>query len=333
SRMTSVASTKTGGTGTGNPASVADIEEFPENEERPGRLAGPLLICQGRGIRACLVRLVVGLISVVRVRVRIDGRAGLQRLPLPRLAVLRGRRDARIAGAVAAGLRSYRVDRQAGEVDLQGTPGVVVVQGDAGDGLAGQRDGQHVDDGRSATHARLGATGPDVRRRGIGERVDGEAGAGPPLADVAADREVGALGRPIAEGKRDVADDGTLIPPVGVVGVQQQEGAGRAGPRAAEGRALAIAEGEQIPSTQVKRMAAQARAARRGRHVERAERDGRLGTEGYRRVLGEAHDARGGEETGRENETFRWLGEDGGVHVAYCKFGTLRAWWRAPRRR
>src|SRR5689334_3669619 len=48
--MTSVASTKTGGTGTGNPASVAD-GDHTENEERPGRLAGPLLGLVGSSLQ------------------------------------------------------------------------------------------------------------------------------------------------------------------------------------------------------------------------------------------------------------------------------------------
>src|SRR6267143_1470723 len=101
---------------------------------------------------SCLVGLVavvrLRLVGVVRVRVDVD-RARQGRLPLPRLAVDRGRRVARVARAVAGRrLLNDRVDRQAGEVDVQRAPTVDVGDADGCDGFGrGDADRQHVDRG------------------------------------------------------------------------------------------------------------------------------------------------------------------------------------------
>src|SRR6202022_1016059 len=36
------------------------------------------------------------------------------------------------------------------------------------------------------------------------------------------------------------------------------------------------------------------------------------------------------ESSGCQGKGFRGFGDDGGVHVAYCRFGTLRSGWRGP---
>src|SRR5207248_4488193 len=68
-------------------------------------------------------------------------------------------------------------------------------------------------------------------------------------------------------------------------------------------------------------------AGRNGR-VRRAERIGSQRAQGHRRVLRMAENTRSGDQTGSENESCRRFGEEGGVHVAYCKFRTLRPRWR-----
>src|SRR6266550_2441953 len=118
--MTNTARTNTGGIGTGNRASVSACGVL-ENERGPA----------GWPSLSWTVRCLVALVSdrraggVLRVRIR-NGRSGIRRLPLPRLAVIRGGRVARVARAGAV-LRLRRrdgrcchVDGQSGEVDRQG---------------------------------------------------------------------------------------------------------------------------------------------------------------------------------------------------------------------
>ena len=217
-------------------------------------------------------------------------------------------------------------NREACERDRQRAPAVRIVDGHAGERLgAVQADGEHVDDGSRAISR---GTAPDLRGSRIGDQVDREAGAGPPLAEVATNHQVGARRRAVTEGQRHVADYSLVVPQVGVGRVEQQVGTGRICPGTAEAHALAVAQRDQVAGAQVERMAAEGRNARRRPNVNPAQRDGRLGAQGHRGVLCVAHDARRGDQTGRENETFGGLGEDGGVHVAYCKLRTLRTRWQ-----
>src|SRR5947208_8392177 len=118
--MRSAARTNTGGIGTGNGASVSACG-VPENERGPA--GWPSL----SSTLPCLVALVPDRRSGGALRVRIrNGRSGSRRLPLPRLAVIRGGRVARVARAGAV-LRLWRrlsrasnVDGQSGEVDREG---------------------------------------------------------------------------------------------------------------------------------------------------------------------------------------------------------------------
>src|SRR5207245_5100453 len=120
SRMRSAARTNTGGIGTGNGASVSACGVLG-NERGPA--GWPSLSSTVR----CLVALVPDRRAGGALRVRIrNGRSGSRRLPLPRLAVIRGGRVARVARAGAVvrlrrrAWRCCHVDGQSGAVDTQG---------------------------------------------------------------------------------------------------------------------------------------------------------------------------------------------------------------------
>src|ERR1700737_512709 len=136
--MTSVASTNTGGIGTGNPASVPGICRPETKEARPiwrASLHRVLLV----GVAVAAVTTIV-LFAVLRVRLGLDGLLRGCRLPIGivMIAIV-------VAGLVARTSRGWRrgrgrgrrrrrrcrrgeLDGQAGEVDLDRTKGVDVDQ-------------------------------------------------------------------------------------------------------------------------------------------------------------------------------------------------------------
>src|ERR1700682_4021886 len=130
--MTSVASTNTGGIGTGNPASVSAIGRPETKEARPiGRASLHRVLLVGVAVAAVTT---IVLFAVLRVRLGLVGLLRGCRLPIGivMIAIV-------VAGLVARtsrgrGRRRRRrcrrgeLDGQAGEVDLDRTKGVDVDQ-------------------------------------------------------------------------------------------------------------------------------------------------------------------------------------------------------------
>src|ERR1700737_3045344 len=136
--MTSVASTNTGGIGTGNPASVSAIGRPETKEARPiGRASLHRVLLVGVAVAAVTT---IVLFAVLRVRLGLVGLLRGCRLPIGivMIAIV-------VAGLVARTSRGWRrgrgrgrrrrrrcrrgeLDGQAGEVDLDRTKGVDVDQ-------------------------------------------------------------------------------------------------------------------------------------------------------------------------------------------------------------
>src|SRR5216683_6730370 len=139
--MTSAASTNTGGIGTGNPASVSASGALQTKEAQPTGRASPGVYCLVGRTRLGHCRCVrPGIRTVRRLALRRAGTGEVRRLRVLRcFAVGAGLCDVdRVAWAAAGRLRCRRCefDGQAGEVDLQRTEGVGVVQLDTSQRLA-----------------------------------------------------------------------------------------------------------------------------------------------------------------------------------------------------